>query len=185
MRTPYFIILSCLVCAFLGSCSTWRQTLVSQGTITDAVENAIEDFVRTSKKLLKEDKAFSIHSDTLKGDIVLVSILGAGDRVRLANENTKPGTQDGYFPTDYKVVDGKLFYWYDPEKVITTQLLKVLKEYEHIYYQKYEYDFPEYSFDDAKKAAMYYFCMNDLRYYKKHVSSRSLPENKLPKMKCK
>lgn len=185
MKSYSVLILSCLTCFILCSCSPWKQTLVSQGDINDAVENAIKDFTHTSKKLLKDDKNYSIWIDSLKEDILFIYILGTDNVPLIANSEIKPGVQYGYFPTNYKVVDGKLFYWYDPLSFINEEILNVLKEFDHIYYQKYEYDFPEYSLDDAKKAAMYYFCMNDLTYYKKHVSSRSLPENKLPKMKCR
>jgi len=185
----------------LGSCATWKGTLVSRGNFNDAVNNAITDFLHTTK-LSKKDTMFCVYFPEYENviynrennevvylpkneDIFIISVGGADNKIYPREEN-KVGTYDEIFPTRYTIRDGKLFYWSDTTQVITQEIISVLEKYNHIDFDwRKEYDFPPLVINDGAEGIVYYFCKNDLTNYKKKKADNIRRHYRTPKLKCK
>ncbi len=168
------------------SCATWREALVREGNHTDAIHNAIIDFVNTNR-LSKKDSIFYVILFDKDTTIWGVEIIGSdGEKLYPTPEN-KIGTNYPYFPTDYFEYKGKLFYWYDSTKYVTEELIKVLSKYDLI--DSLNVDsivaIPTLFIDDAKKAVDYYFCRNNLLKYKKVTTRIAIGWYEPPKLRCK
>ena len=139
--------------------------------------------MHTSKKLLKDDEVFNIEIDTLDNDIINVRILGMNYLPQLLDpEKDINGKHDWSFPTKYTIKNGKLFYWYDPNYVITQEIMDIMLAYDQIYYMRWEYDFPDMLSNDFQDAAKYFFYRYDLTCYKKIESHIMSPT---PELNCK
>ncbi len=139
--------------------------------------------MHTSKKLLKDDEVFIVNVDTLKNDIINVRILGMNYFPYSIPTNTVLlGKHYKMFPTKYVIKNGKLFYWYDPNIVITQEVIDVMLAYDQIYYMRWEMDIPSVFVNDAQKSAQYFFDKYNLTCYKKIECSWIAD---IPKLKCK
>ena len=185
----------------LESCASWKGTLTSSGNSNDAVNNAITDFLHTTK-LSKTDTIFSVSFSEYENiiydhesnkvifipkneDIIIISISGAGEKI-YPSEKNKIGTYDEIFPTQYTIRDEKLFYWSDTTQVITQEIISVLERYNNIDFEwKKEYDLPPLGINDGGEAIVYYFCKHDLTNYKKMRADNMRRQYRTPKLKCK
>ncbi|MPM75349.1 hypothetical protein SDC9_122341 [bioreactor metagenome] len=98
------------MCFFLlGSCAVnkWQNTLIQKGDMNDAINNAITDFVHTSK-WSKKDSIFTVTITDINEENINITIAVADDDV-YPNSKNKVGTYDHIFPTRYTVKEGKLF----------------------------------------------------------------------------
>jgi len=184
MKTIKLLLLLAIL-LLLGNCaaSKWKETLVSEGKITDAVSNAIIDFLNTSK-LSKKDSIFEVLVTDTKDGIVKIGICGAVNKIYPRSEN-KIGTYDEIFPSQYIVRNGKLFYWSDTTQVITQEIISVLGKYNHIdFHWNEEYIIPPLLIDDGKEGIVYYFCKNDYKNYKKTGSNTIRQHFTSPKLNC-
>lgn len=185
MKISKTIFLS--MCFFLlGSCAVnkWQNTLIQKGNMNDAVNNAITDFVHTSK-WSKKDSIFTVTITDINEENVNVTIAIADDDV-YPNSKNKVGTYDHTFPTRYIVKNGKLFYWNDTTQFITQDIISILEKYNHIDYRWSE--LPEIIggvHNDGAEGVVYYFCKNDLTNYKKSGVSNIRKHYKTPILKCK
>jgi len=185
-----------LICVFLFSCNTWKESLVKEGDKEDAIHNAILDFSH-SKKLFNQDSVFylqiedplysqksvseSEHAhqwvpDKPYKDIIGISIIGDEENTYIEkdfeNENVR-------IPTRFTVVQGKLFLWWDDNYPLTQEVIDVLHQF-HLVESEEESMFTT---DHNKKGATYYFCRNDLSRYKKEITTTAMGYN-IPKLKC-
>ena len=144
----------------------WQQDLVQKGNVTNAINNAIIDFVHTSK-LSKKDSIFTV-SYTEKNETNFQVTITIADMVVLPSAKDSIGAYDPFFPTNYSVNKGKLFYWNDSTQVITQDLLSTLEKYDHI-----DYRFNDTPFivggvhNDGTEGVLYCICKKDLTNYKK------------------
>ena len=163
MKTYYLIFFLCLC-----SCSTLKENMIVNGNKNDAIENAILDFVHTEKKLLKCDKVFSISAEEYQ-DNTVITILGNLTRILLIIEEN--GSYNYcLFPTRLIETHDKLFFWYDETKSVTDTIINTLCKYNLV--DTVDIYSGTIIFDDAKKAAAYYFCKNNLSEYRKIVTNR-------------
>jgi len=185
-----------LICAFLFSCNTWKESLVKEGDKGDAIHNAILDFSH-SKKLFNQDSVFYLQiedplysqklvseseyahqwvPDKPYNDIIGISIIGDEENTYIEkdfeNENVR-------IPTRFAVVKGKLFLWWDDNSPLNQEVIEVLHQF-HLVESEEEAMFTT---DHNKKGANYYFCRNDLSRYKKEISTTAMGYN-IPKLKC-
>lgn len=169
----YLVILSFLPLACIGQ----TKGLVSKGDYTDAINNAVTDFYKTSQ-LIKKDTFFSVSYKTLNADIIEVNIIGNPNKFYI--DGDKPLNR---LPTSYIENNGKIFYWYDNNQNssnVNPNIIDKLAEYKLI---EYNAETIEYSRDDNKKGISYYFCKNNLIKYKKVKSNTS--QDTIPKISCK
>ena len=159
----------CLLCTlFLQGCTSdkWQKDLVQKGHVTDAINNAITDFVHTSK-LSKKDSIFTV-SIAENNETCYQVTIAIADNVVLPSAKDSIGAYDPLFPTNYAVNRGNLFYWNDSTLVITQELLSILEKYDHI-----DYRFNELPFivggvhNDGTEGVIYSICKKDLTNYKK------------------
>lgn len=205
MKTRYLIPAFVLMFS-LHSCATWRNTLSPHGDINTMVSNCITDFCRTSK-LFRKYNIFDLHIRE-EENIYIVSLGYATNLVYPGFRDTL-GAKNNWFPTQYTIRDGKLFYWNDPEQPITKRMIDILLQYNAIdlEWRDREYNIPlnisdgesGYSLyipptviDDGANGVVYYICKNDFTYYKKTGFDRFFRclfftifrHYKRPKMKC-
>jgi len=149
----------------------------------DAVNSAISDFIKTSK-LIKKLSTFSILITDIDNGILIIGIVEANDKI-YPRESNKVGTYDDIFPTKYKEVNNKLFYWNDSTQVITQEIIDVLEKYNHIDFDwSKEYAIPPIAHDDGQEGMVYYFCKDDYKKYKKTKASTIKKHYNPPKLKC-
>ena len=182
MKTT-MLITAVTISTLLSGCASWKKTLSSEGCSNVAVKNVIEDFIHTSRLSRVED-IFNITIQDINHGVIIISIGGAVNKI-YPQTNNKIGTYDEYFPTQFLIKDGKLFYWNDPNTAISESVLTILQEYEHINFDwEKEYGFPPIAIDDAKEGMVYYICKNNLINYKKTGANTIYKRYKTPEIKC-
>ena len=180
-RTFFYLLIAMLL---ISACAPWKKALYSKGSMEEAIHNSIMDF--TKCKLYKRDKAFSIKF--LDGDPYIVTISGMLDNTLLAYPT-------GYIdrsPTECLVVDGKLFFWNNPQVERSSQCVEMLNDYGLIdssyvrgeIRDPLEHPFTLYERAGAEEAA-YYICPDNLRNYKRVISHIAVGWYPQPKLKCK
>lgn len=201
MKTNYFFLLTVTL---VTGCISLKKELSQSGGRRAAIQNAILDFSNASR-LYKKDSVFHVSfQDTLYrmtlnklddrnyqwvngqsyNEIVTVSI-GTDYNQFLLTENTKVGSK-GELPSRFIEKDGKLFYWWDDNYLLTKEALSVYEKYDLL--QDDEggvITFPDFTVNDAQKGAHYYFCRNDLSKYKKVITNKGIGYYDPPKLNCK
>jgi len=189
------------------SCSSLIKSLVTTGENLQetAIHNAILDF-STHCKLFKKDSVFHVSfEDSVFNEAILVRVDEKNYKDGRTHEWKRGSLYDGvvavtivaeledyqhYYseetkdklPSRYIIKNGKLFYWQDKNYPVTEEMIAVLWEYNLL---QTDLIIPEFSIDDSKKGAHYYFCKNDLLKYKKVITNIGLGYYKPPEFKCK
>lgn len=165
----YKIIFYLLISLLFVNCavSKWTETQVATGGLENAIENSITDFIHTSK-LVKTDSIFDVSVIDTNQNMLIVGIARPSDLIRPSYKN-KVGTYDNVFPTRYLTKDGKLFYWSDSTRVITQEIIDILKRYDHIDFSWAElpYEMIHGVNDDGVEGMVYYICKHNYKNYKK------------------
>ena len=180
-----------------SSCAVWKKTLSPNGDVNMAVSNVITDFVNTSR-LFKVDTVFAV-SVTDEGDYYDIYISATINKVYPYFDDTI-GSKDDLFPTRYAIIEGKLFYWNDPEQVITQEIYDVLSQFNAIDldWRDREYNIPlniedgdprvnyraPWIHDDGQKGAVYYVCKTNFTNYKKTGANTIYRQYQVPKLEC-
>lgn len=175
----YFIIVFILL---LGSCSSWKTVLVSEGTRNDAIKNAIYDFLNTGKKN-KKDSVFYVYTENISQEILGVNILGTYDKVLISTEDSITFSYSG-LPTEYFEKEDKLFYWHDSTKAVTDDLISTFMKYDLIDTMIVNVYIPPRHIDHSKKGVDYYFCESNLLKYKKVRTRDAMGYYDPPKLNC-
>ena len=182
---------------FLFSCSTWKESLVKEGGLEDAIQNAILDFSHT-KKLFNQDSVFYLGvddplvifkegetrwiPDKTHDEIIGISIVGDSENLyHKSDVELKKPNENPRIPSRFVIHKEKLFLWYDDAQPITQELVDALSQFGLVR------DNDEELFvviDDGKKGANYYFCRNDLSRYKKVINNIAMGYYDMPKLSC-
>ena len=183
MKTHFYKIL--IIIFILDGCSSFKNMMAPKGNQNDAVKNAIINFLNSGNTLLRQDNVFSVEIKNIGDTVIGVSIFGDVNKLVPTSKN-RIGTSQPGFPTMYFEREGKLFYWYDPNHSITTDLIVVLSQYKHIdSLNVYSFlGIPVHMLDESKKASDYYFCKCNLLKYKRVCSSIAMGYYKPPELKC-
>jgi len=183
MSKNIIIFTSILLLILFTNCSTWKQSMISVGDTNDAINNAITDFIHTSR-LYKQDTVFDLKITNVN-DMLVIGIMGKTNKLFVKSNNKIGTNSDPTFPTNFVIKNGRLFLWYDHNKTISQELKNVLIQYNHLdsVWMK-EYDIPPYVVDDGKKGVIYYFCKKNLSIYKKTGSNTIRKHYKIPKLDC-
>jgi len=175
------ILMILFIIAFSG-CASRKSSLSSKGDFNVAIRNAIIDMVQTNNRYIKEDSVFSVGFRNLEGGLIGVSIFGVVDEFLVTEDKETDSTM---FPTKYYEYSNKLFYWKDPNAVLTDEILVKLDQYNQIDSLP-SIAFAELVIDDGKEGMFYYFCENNLLKYKKiKADVRSGWYDDLPNLNCK
>lgn len=197
------VIILISILLFFPKCSSIKNSLKQNGGTNGAIANAILDFSETSP-LFKKDSVFvlSIESpfktflrkkntilrDTIiYQDIIAINILGVSKKfLSMEGVSSMAIKEINYkqkVPSHYKIVKGKLFYWYDNNSPITEDIFNILNRYNLITNNIEEAHY--YSVDDTKKGVDYYFCKNNILKFKKITNNIASGHYKPPRFKCK
>lgn len=163
------------------SCSTWKANLSKIGDSDNAIENAILDFLNTSKY---SEGFNTFHIIKISNNNTIgISIIGDDNKWLL--EESKIGEKNNYFPSKFREIDGKLFYWNDSDIVVNSSIIDVMNKYGILEIQKKRLnEIPEGLGNSSKKAVHYYFCKINLLKYKKVNSTISIGYYKPPRIIC-
>jgi hypothetical protein len=173
-----------LICLFfVSSCAPWKDVLVAEGDRDDAIQNAIYDFLQSSK-LSKEDSVFNISTQDYNEQLLAISIYGSTNKLLISTEDSVKYDYSG-LAIDYKEMDGKLFYWYDSTKEVTTEIINTLTKYNMIDTTILNVYIPPRHIEHSKKGVDYYFCKNNLLKYKKVKTNKVLGYYDPPNLNCK
>lgn len=113
-----FLIEDCAV-------NKWRDTLTQTGSTNDAINNAVKDFANTSK-LCKKDSVFEVSLDSISDDIFRI-VISVNDCDIYPTSKDTVGAYDPLFPTNYVVINEKLFYWNAPARTISQEILDIIE----------------------------------------------------------
>ena len=183
MKVAYRLLIITIV--IIESCSSFKPQLKSNGDKETIINNAIIDFSKT-KKLYKRDTVFSVKvlELTNNNDILVVRIIKNNTKVLITDDITV-GSKGGKVPTRYIEKEGKLFFWWDDDYALTEEALKVFSKYNLLQDNEGGWvKFPDFTIDDAQKAAHYYFCKENLTKYKKVVTNKGIGYYDPPKVNC-
>ncbi len=198
------VLAFCSIIVICYGCVSFKEQLKQTGGKNEAIQNAIIDFVNTSK-LKRKDSVFSVavydtvYSMVAKriddrnfqwvGDkpfekIIAVNILGAGDYQFLLTKEVKVGVK-GKLPSRVLKMHGKIFYWWDDTYPLTQEAFDIFKRY-HLLQddQNGVLTIPSNPIDDSRKGVDYYFCRNNLKSYKKVTTNRATGFYPVPDLVC-
>lgn len=186
MKTKKYHVLA-IALLFLGSCAISRNTPIIKGEESEAIEIAINDFLKKCN-LRKDDKVFSVTVYNENPDYLGIIIFGVSWEKLFATPKIKIGEKTT-FPSRYIEKKGKLFYWDDSTKVLTKEMIDALARYKHIdsTYHKtgfYEGEMEAYSCDETKKGIDYYFCRNNFAIFKKKITRIAMGWYLAPTLNC-
>lgn len=169
-----------------------------------AIHNTISDFAK-SCYLFKKDSVFHVSventfrrltlqingssakwvCDSIYSNILVVQISGETNKIPYFSD-AAVGSK-GKLPSRYAIIKGRLFYWDDNDYPLTEETLFVLKEYNLLsnVIDVNNITFPDFTIDDSKKGADYFYCSNNLsKYLKRIITNIGLGYYKPPKLKC-
>ena len=179
-------ILLAVLTMFFGSCVSVKNAFVKSGNNQDdAIQIAILDFSKTGK-LFKKDSVFSVDINGLINykDLMVVRV-GKNITKLILTKDAKIGSK-GKLPSRYILKNGKLFFWWDDSYSLTEDALAIFNKYNLLQDDNNgAIKIPEHLvFDDAQKAAHYYFCKNDVSAYKKVITNKGIGYYGPPSLKC-
>lgn len=165
----------------LVNCSPWKDNLTANGGYETAIDNAITDYLNTSR-LNKEFNTYHVIKISNQNTIG-VSINGDTNKWQMGE--MKVGDKNEYFPTKFKKVDDKLFYWSDSTVTINNDIIDVMKKYDILDTEKHpNYVIPDETGRYSEGAVHYYFCKTNYLKYKKVNSKVSIGYYKPPSLNC-
>jgi len=184
------------------------STSLKTNSIKESVDQvritAIQDFSKT--KLFKMDSVFyvtlydtlhrteiqridqyNVKSVTGKAypQIIAVDIIASQFKY-LYDTTMTNNMQNKGIPTRAIEKDGRLFLWRDAHYPLTDSTLKILNKF-HLTERGTKKDldrFLIFGTDDLKRGAHYYFCRNNLSYFKRVISSKAIGYYDPPNVKC-
>lgn len=178
MKKIYIFI---LVIILSNSCVSWKGNLLADGNNEVAINNAIIDFLNSSR-FKDEFNAFHIIK-IINENTISISILGDTNKWLLGKMEV--GDKNEYFPTRFKEIDKKLFYWSDSTTALNNDMINIMLKYNVLDTIKYpNYMIPDGTGKSSKKGVHYYFCKTNFLKYKKVYSTISIGYYEPPNLNC-
>ncbi len=165
----------------MTGCSPWKNMMVRDGDLNDAIRNAIYDYSNSAKKD-KMDSVYFVYTEDVTADILGVNIYGTYNKVLLITEDSISYSYRA-FPTDYLIIEKDLYFWYDSTQAVTIETISVLYEYDLIDTMIINVYIPEMTISH-KKGMDYYFCKDDLMKYKKVWTKSAMGYYDPPEINC-
>lgn len=180
MKVKFLCLL--IMATLVLSCASFKKELIKSGGRNEVIQNAILIFSKTTR-LYKRDTVFSVRTGEDK-EILIVRV-GKNSTKLLLTTDTEPGSKNKLLPSRFVEKDGKLFFWWDNDYPLTEEAIAVFHKY-----NLFQDDdggvitVPNFTNDDAQKAAHYYFCKNDLTKYKEVITNKGIGYYDPPKLTC-
>ena len=171
------ILFYCIAIFLLIGCASVKNTEAKKNV--DPIHIAINDFVRSPKpKDFWGKKTFFICMVDVNDSIVGVALFHSKNKEFIKEGENIVGTYRTDFPTDYLEKGNKFFYWNDPTKAVTQEILDKLDQYNLLEFG------PMYVVTGRQKGFGYYFCKNNFSKYKKVISRAAVGSYEPPQIKC-
>ncbi|MCP4459903.1 MAG: hypothetical protein GY816_18055 [Cytophagales bacterium] len=181
------VLISTILLVWFG-CATQKSQLHKSGGVNEVIENAILDFSTT--RIFNKGSIFSVnYNDNHEEFALQQAIDGIYEWLpSKSNENistvsiTMSSAKFPYnsndlgrssIPTAYKVVEDKLFYWWEGDGPISEEAIEIFKRYDLLVLNSPS-SILDSGVDDSQKGVHYYFCKNDLLSYKRVITSKGL-----------
>lgn len=172
MKKLQLLLLVTNIMFVLPSCVTKKYYRIDSLERNNPIEIAINDFVNTSD-FFKMDSIFNVDVIAYHGEYfqypdsvldsvsIIICISNFYQYNKLFFDSTKyqVGNYEKYFPTSYKYVDGKLFFWNDNKIPVNKELLDILFDYKLL---DNERDNEVISTKGVKMSPYYFFCKNNV-----------------------
>lgn len=170
----YKILIFALL-TIITSCSLKHEKKINYqiNDHSDFMKIAIFDFCKNKSKLLKNDNSFHVQYKDLNNNLCRVTIIGNDNKFIVENKDSLKN-----LPNKFIDCEKKLFFWKDKSSNKNDSIYAKFIEFNLI---ETNNDVLEEFVDDKKKAAIYFFCKNNINKYKK-VTSNTF--NHIPKLKC-
>lgn len=193
-------LLSTLISIFLLNCTSYKKSLVSNGSKNQVIENVIIDFTNTSRLYKKHDvfeikiidtlykqrlekideRTYSwVHGEPYEAIIAIKVIPITNKFTYLLSDSL--GYKKDYLPSRHKEQDDKLFIWDDNSVETNDENVDILRKYEMV---KEDYTGAVFVVDESQKGVHYYMCRNDFTKYKKITTNIGIGYYDAPKVEC-
>lgn len=161
------------------SCSSYKGQLISKGNSEDAIQNAIIDFSSTS--LFKKGKVFNLYYKSLNDNHHYIMIIESFENKYLYSKGKK--IEENKLPSRCLEYENKLFIWWDDNYIINAENFNKLDKYHMLKDDDGGWlMFTDQIIDDKKKGVNYFICKNNLKIYKRVITSKGVITT--PKIKC-
>lgn len=174
--------LLCMVVFFQLSlgCNSYKKQIKSNGDYEDAIHNAVIDFSNTS--LFKKGLVFKVYHETIDDELYYIRIIEDFENKYLYSKSKE--IEDNKLPSRFYEIENKLFIWWDDNYSINEKTFRLLEKYGMLKDDEGGWVmFLNQIIDEKKKGAIYYFCKNDLRIYKRIITNLGVIPK--PEVKCK
>ena len=155
---------------FSKKCKLFKRDSVFIVSYHDSVFNKATELVRC-----EGENSYKWQRGSVIEGIVCVGILGKSDYQFYYSDNE---AHVG-LPSRYKIVDDKLFCWWDVNYSVTDEIISILWKFNAL--QTYSI-IPNYSIDDKAKGAEYYFRKDNVLKWKRIVTNRAFGHYQPPKL---
>lgn len=181
MRRIYYLFIVVLI---VLSCTSWKTVTNTKGGTYEAIENAINDFIKSNKHASK-DTVFFIYTKEISEDILGVNVSATYDKVLISTEDNISYTYEG-LPSGFIEKGNNFFYWHDevgtnPERSISISVLQKFNLLDTMIVNAY---MPPSTVSHDTKVTDYYFCKNELSRFKKVRTTKAMGYYKVPKLRC-
>lgn len=177
IKGSLFLLALCLII----SCAPWKADLNKSGGYEVAVNNAITDYVNTSRL----NRGFDSYHLLIVTNENTIGVSINGDSGKWQIGDIEVGDKRKYFPSRFEVVDGELFYWSDSTVAVSRATIDIMKKFNILDTVKYsENIIPDENGLYSEGAVHYYFCKTNYLKYKKKKSTTAIGYYKPPKLNC-
>jgi len=171
----YKILILVIILTTITSCGLKREkkTNYQSNNQSDIINIAISDFCKGKSKLLQIDNSFHVQYKDFNENLCRVTIIGNENKFIVENKDSLEN-----LPNKFIECEKKLFFWKDKSSNKNDSIYAKFLKFNLI---ETNNEILEEFVDDKKKAAIYFFCKNNINKYKK-VTSNTF--NNIPRLKC-
>lgn len=179
MDIKYIMKVIILLIVVMTSLS-FKNKLRESSNTNEAIKTAITDFSKT--RLFNKGSVFSIIvNEENSEDILTISIMENNMKLLLNNDFNVNSSR---LPSQYLEIKEKLFFWWDKSLPLSSETISVYKKYNILQDDENGIiQFPDFTIDDNKKGAHYFFCKKSLKF-KRVITSKGIGYYPPPKLKC-
>lgn len=155
---------------FSKKCWLFKKDSVFIITYHDSVFNKATELVRN-----KGEKPYKWQRGSFIEGVVCVGIMGKSDYQFYYSDNEL----NTHLPSRYKIIDDKLFCWWDANYSVTDEIVSILWKFNAL--QTYSI-IPDYSINDKAKGADYYFRKDNVLRRKRVITSKAFGHYPPPRL---
>ena len=174
----------CFNAFFFVGCKPIQKASLPNEESSDPIQIAVMDFSKKSNLYKKSQVFYVSKRNAVNNENVLIISITKNFTKLLSTAYTTEGSK-GKMASKFVEKNGKLFYWWDNDFPLSEEALNVFRKYNLLQDdEKGTIQFPENVLDETQKSAIYYFCRNNFRIYKKIETNRGQFYDRAPEISC-